>query len=110
MAKVQSYLTGSGAEKAEVIHPRALTSDYLPYYVGGPDDVDSSATYDLFFSDYDQPYLQKAIASVLAIDLSDVQAATVGWRDDMSLDDFVDTTVCWSKNVAQIWPCDTAAH
>ena len=110
VAKVQAYLTSSDAHKDEVVHPRALTSSSLPYYVGGPDVVDASTMYDLFFNDYDGPYLQNAISAVLSLDVSDVQAATVGWRDDMSSDDFVDTTVCWSKNVAQIWPCDATAH
>merc|ERR1712070_1145829 len=94
LAAVQSYLTSSSVDEGEVIAPKALTSASLPYYVGGPGNVDESSTYDFFFNDYDQPYVQKAISSILGIDLSEVQSQTIGWRDDMSSDDFVDTTVC----------------
>ncbi len=80
-------------------------TDSMPTYVGGPGAIDSTAVYDLFFNDYDQPYVQSAIASALGISKSEVADDVVPWRDDMEADDFVDTTTCWAKNVAEIWPC-----
>ena len=90
---------------ASDVAPRALLSASLPYYVGGPGVAEDSLVYDLFFNDYDEPYVVSAIAKVLGASSSEVQTEIVAWRDVMSEEDFVDTTTCWEKGVKAMWAC-----
>jgi len=72
----------------------------LPKYVGGPDDIDPTLFYDLFFNDYDESYIVPAVEAVVGEDV-----VVVNWRDDSGADDFVDTTLCWAKSIPDLFPC-----
>jgi len=102
-----SDAVGGGSERVQTVrNPLKWEQEStMPAFIGGPGPVNTSTTYDLFFSDYDESAIVGAIAAVRGVSKEDVTAALVPWRSDRESEDFVDTTLCWSKNVADLWPC-----
>jgi hypothetical protein len=45
----------------------------------------------------------RAVAASLGLPDADVEVK--GWRDKEGEEDYVDTTICWSKKVGDLWPC-----
>jgi len=110
VTNIMDSLLTNGIEIGDerTIPAASIFIDSLPRYVGGPDQVDEASTYDLFFNDYDQPYVIRAIAKELGVNEADL--VVVGWRDDKEKDDYVDTTNCWGKKVGDLWPCQQAVE
>jgi len=77
----------------------------LPSFVGGGSTLVDSAVYDLFINDFDDVTIVTALAAVLGLQEEEVWGNIVEWRSDETKDDYVDTTLCWSQGVGQLWPC-----
>ncbi|GMH82114.1 hypothetical protein TrVE_jg12982 [Triparma verrucosa] len=98
----------SGQDLQQIVNELSQTSNdspvrtLLPKYVGGPDSIDPNLFYDLFFNDYDEPYIVDAVEAVVGEDV-----VVVNWRDDSTDPNFVDTTLCWATSVPALFPCDT---
>lgn len=84
---------------------KARVGASLPSYIGGPDGVEESGTYDLFFNDYDEGYVVAALASEMGLSEEEVSGMVVPFRQDRDEGNFIDTTLVWKVAPSELWPC-----